>query len=176
MHDNMFTLYNPRHTNIHSNDQTLQLIKQSGAFILGSVLTCCPSISIDLTFDRQHHHTHRFIVFFVGFCARHSFINAWDGSFLRGLFIELWSEVMQREKALCFLNFEIQSNPFQISVFDQSMFCMTLPHSLWSERFCPMLKVCTVHKLLTKSHGKWPWMEQVGFVQQYSKSWPDQDC
>ena len=38
-----------------------------------------------------------------------------------------------------------------ISIFDQSIFCMKLPQSLWFDRFCTILKVCTVHKL-TWSH------------------------
>lgn len=148
----------------HSNDQTLQLIKQSGAFILGSVLTCCPSISIDLSFDRQHHkcHTpvHRLLRWvlctsFVYKCmrrvvfegSRHSVVVRADAKRESVMFLKLGNPVQSLSE-------------YVISVFDQSMLCMTLPHSLWSGRFrfrfrfCPMLKVCTVHKLLTKSHGK----------------------
>lgn len=36
-----------------------------------------------------------------------------------------------------------------IGIFDQSVFCMTSPRSLWFEKFCRVLKVCTVHRLLT---------------------------
>lgn len=76
MHENMFTLYNLRDTDLHSNDQTLQLIKPLRAFILGSVLTCCLSVWIDLSFDHQYHSITPVLVVIVGFCARRSFINA----------------------------------------------------------------------------------------------------
>lgn len=35
-----------------------------------------------------------------------------------------------------------------ISILDQPVFCMTATHSLWFERFCRILKVCTLHRLL----------------------------
>lgn len=120
--------------------------------------SCCLSISIDLSFDRQHHNITQILVFIVRFRARHLFINAWDRSFLSDFFSKLRSET---ERA-----FPIVGNLFEplpedfISVFDRSIFCMTLPHSLWFGRFFTILKAMGSD-----------WMEQV-----YSICWPDRDC
>ncbi len=68
---------------------------------------------------------------------------------------------MQTKKVLHFLYSEMQSNPFQkdlISIIDRSIFCMILPHSLWFERFCRILKAMG-------SDFEW---NKWGFVQPYS--------
>lgn len=53
MHENlMFTLYNL--CGKPPNDQTLQVIEQRGALILGYFLVCCLSVLIDLSLDCLH--------------------------------------------------------------------------------------------------------------------------
>lgn len=57
--------------------------------------TCCLSILIDLSFDRQYHNITPVHVFIVGFCARRSFLNAWDRYILRDFFVKSLADANQ---------------------------------------------------------------------------------
>lgn len=66
MHENlMFTLYNL--CGKPSNDQTLQVIEQRGALILGYFLVCCLSVLIDLSLDCPHRNLTLIHAVVVGF-------------------------------------------------------------------------------------------------------------
>lgn len=106
MHENlMFTLYNL--CGKPSNDQTLQVIEQRGALILGYFLVCCLSVLIDLSLDCLHRNLTLIHAVVVGFS--HVIRLKLHESFLRD---SLLSYGQREEWSWLYL----------------AIFCMTSPH------------------------------------------------
>lgn len=84
----MFTLYNL--CGKPSNDQTLQVIEQRGALILGYFLVCCLSVLIDLSLDCLHRNLTLIHAVVFRFFPRHLFRTA--QVVFEGFVIKLWPE------------------------------------------------------------------------------------